>query len=123
LAWPLQACTHVEVQGLFCCRLTAPLAEAGQIVHVATTGQKRSGFTPDVPTVVKSGFPDFKVSGWLGLLGPKGMPADVVTQIGDDLRKIATSKAIVEQVGKVKMYTVLNIRSRSSPMKDRRPRR
>ena len=42
------------------------------------------------------------------MLGPKGMPEDVVTQIRDDLWKIATNKAIVDQVGKVKMYTVLN---------------
>jgi hypothetical protein len=44
----------------------------------------------------------------LGLLGPKGMPEDVVVQIRDDLRKIATNKAIVDPVGKVRMYTVLN---------------
>ena len=44
--------------------LTAPLAESGLIVHVATTGLTRSEFTPDVPTAAESGFPGFKVTGF-----------------------------------------------------------
>lgn len=88
--------------------LTAPLVESGHLVLLATTGSVRSEFTPGLPTLVESGFPDFKVSGWLGLLGPKGMAPEIITQIRNDLLKIAKNKAILDQVGKIKMYTVLN---------------
>ena len=50
----------------------------GKIRAVASTGDKRSPWTPDVPTVAESGVPDYVVWSWNALAGPAGMPRDVI---------------------------------------------
>ena len=50
----------------------------GKIRAVASTGDKRSPWTADVPTVVESGLPDYVGWSWNALAGPAGMPHDVI---------------------------------------------
>jgi tripartite-type tricarboxylate transporter receptor subunit TctC len=45
---------------------------------VASTGDKRSPWSPDVPTVAESGVADYVVWSWNALAGPAGMPRDVI---------------------------------------------
>ena len=49
--------------------------KAGRLRVLAVTGTKRSRIVPDVPTVAESGFANFEVSPWYGVLGPARMPA------------------------------------------------
>jgi tripartite-type tricarboxylate transporter receptor subunit TctC len=48
---------------------------------VALASTQRNPAVPDVPTMAEWGVPDFDVGTWSGLIGPKGMPADVVQKI------------------------------------------
>jgi tripartite-type tricarboxylate transporter receptor subunit TctC len=50
----------------------------GKIRAVASTGDKRAPWTPDVPTVAESGVSDYVVVSWNALAGPAGMPRDVI---------------------------------------------
>jgi tripartite-type tricarboxylate transporter receptor subunit TctC len=43
---------------------------------------------PEIPTVAESGLPGYEAISWFGLFGPPGMPADVVTKINAEVRKI-----------------------------------
>jgi tripartite-type tricarboxylate transporter receptor subunit TctC len=58
-----------------------PLIKAGELRPLAVTTAKRSPLLPDVPTMIESGFPDFSVSAWTGLLAPAGTPADAIAKL------------------------------------------
>lgn len=53
------------------------LVSDGTLTAIAVTGTERFSELPDVPTVAESGLPKYTASAWYGLLGPKGLPADV----------------------------------------------
>ncbi len=54
-----------------------PLAKAGKVRALATTGVKRSELTPDLPTVAET-VPGYEATIWLGVMAPKGTPKEVV---------------------------------------------
>jgi tripartite-type tricarboxylate transporter receptor subunit TctC len=53
-----------------------------QLIAIASTAKKRSPLIPDVPTISESGL-KMRMGAWVGLFGPKGMPADLVQKIHD----------------------------------------
>lgn len=55
--------------------------DAGRLVALATTGPKRWNVLPDTPTMAEAGLPGFQTLGWLGYIGPAGMPPDVVAKL------------------------------------------
>ncbi len=56
-------------------------AKAGKLRMLATAGAERSPGLPDLPTVAESGVPGFEASTWHALLGPAGLPPDVVATL------------------------------------------
>ncbi len=62
--------------------------KAGKVKAIATTGKQRSPVLPNVPTVNESGVPGYEATIWLGLMAPKGTPADVVNRLNAEVRKI-----------------------------------
>ncbi|GAB3771598.1 tripartite tricarboxylate transporter substrate binding protein [Ramlibacter monticola] len=62
--------------------------KAGKVKAIATTGKKRSSVLPEVPTVDESGVPGYEATIWLGLMAPKGTPADVVNRLNAAVSKI-----------------------------------
>jgi tripartite-type tricarboxylate transporter receptor subunit TctC len=61
---------------------------AGKIRALAITSSRRIGSLPNVPTVAEQGYPGFDATTWLGLVGPAGMPADVVAKISAETVKL-----------------------------------
>ncbi|WP_424812117.1 Bug family tripartite tricarboxylate transporter substrate binding protein [Roseococcus sp. YIM B11640] len=55
-----------------------PHMTTGRAKIIAVSTATRTPFFPDVKTVQEQGIPDFDLSGWVAMFGPKGMP-DVVT--------------------------------------------
>ena len=55
-----------------------PHITSGKLVNLAVAAPKRSPLQPNVPTLAEAGVSDVNVGAWQGLMGPKGMPADVV---------------------------------------------
>jgi len=55
-----------------------PHVQTGKLRALAVTTQKRSPTAPDIPTMIESGFPNFDVSSWFGLLAPAGTPPEVI---------------------------------------------
>jgi tripartite-type tricarboxylate transporter receptor subunit TctC len=64
--------------------------KAGKVKAIATTGKKRSGVLPDVPTVDESGVPGYEATIWLGLLAPKGTPPAIVNRLNEAISKIVS---------------------------------
>jgi tripartite-type tricarboxylate transporter receptor subunit TctC len=55
--------------------------DAGKLRALAVTSTARASKLPDVPTFTEAGFPPMKVKSWNGLLGPAGMPKDIVDKL------------------------------------------
>lgn len=58
-----------------------PLAKAGRVRALAVTSAERSLLLPDVPTLAESGLPGFEVTGWVGILVPRGTPKPIVNRL------------------------------------------
>ena len=56
-----------------------------QLRAVASTGEKRSPSTPDVPTVKESGLPDFVVTSWNAIAAPAATPDDIVNLLSREI--------------------------------------
>jgi tripartite-type tricarboxylate transporter receptor subunit TctC len=62
--------------------------KAGKLVPIAVTTKTRSAIVPEIPTLAESGYPGFEFSTWQGVVGPAGMPPDVVARLNAEIRKI-----------------------------------
>jgi tripartite-type tricarboxylate transporter receptor subunit TctC len=60
---------------------TMEMIKAGQLKVLAVTSPRRSPDMPNIPTVAESGLPGYETAYWIGLVGPKGMPADVTARL------------------------------------------
>jgi tripartite-type tricarboxylate transporter receptor subunit TctC len=65
-----------------------PSARAGRVKALAVTGEKRSPFAPEVPTMAEAGIKGFTEAGsdlWFGIVGPAGIPKPVLAKLNDAL--------------------------------------
>jgi tripartite-type tricarboxylate transporter receptor subunit TctC len=67
------------------------LAQSGQAKALAVTSAKRTALLPDVPTLEESGIAGFDLWSWWGIVGPAGMPANVVNALNSEIGKMLTS--------------------------------
>jgi len=58
----------------------APMVRGGKLKALAIAGPSRVEIMPGVPTLTELGYP-VNVSVWWGLLGPAGMPSEVVQKV------------------------------------------
>ena len=59
----------------------------GRVKAIAVTRKQRSPLLPDVPSMGEGGFPQIDSPAWFGVVGPAGMPPDVVKQLNAILQK------------------------------------
>jgi len=52
--------------------------QSGKLRALADSSSKRSSMFPDVPTMAEAGFPGFDASIWFGIVGPAGLPKEVM---------------------------------------------
>lgn len=69
----------------------------GKIRALAVTSPKRSGAFPEVPTLDELGYKGFDSTGWFELMGPAGLPPEVVTRLSQALLKAGEDKNLQEQ--------------------------
>jgi tripartite-type tricarboxylate transporter receptor subunit TctC len=70
---------------------TLPHVKAGRLRALAVTTSKRVAAAPDLPTVAESGYPGYEVTNWHGLVGPKGLPKDVVERLNREINTLVQS--------------------------------
>lgn len=71
-----------------------PLVKAGRLRALATTGKVRSPQLPDVPTFVELGMPDLEMHIWTGLVGPAGLPPEIVQRLQREVSKALNGAVI-----------------------------
>ncbi|HET7866093.1 MAG TPA: Bug family tripartite tricarboxylate transporter substrate binding protein [Burkholderiaceae bacterium] len=75
--------------------------KAGKLRILATSGSKRSPFTPDVATFAEQGFPEFTVEEWFGFYAPARTPAAVVAAANTAINAALADKGVIEGLGVV----------------------
>jgi len=57
---------------------SVPLFRAGKLRLLGIASPERSTAVPEVPTIGESGVPGFHSTAWFALVGPPGLPAELV---------------------------------------------
>lgn len=64
-----------------------PHVRAGKLRAIGISSGKRSPQAPELPTVAESGVPGFSAVPWYGVLGPAGMPKNIVTRLNSEIAR------------------------------------
>jgi len=84
-----------EIDFMFDTVITAlPHVKAGKLNALAVTKGTRSSAAPDLPTVAEAALPGFEAVSWIGLMGPAGLPRDVVDRISGEMVKVLADPAV-----------------------------
>jgi tripartite-type tricarboxylate transporter receptor subunit TctC len=65
-----------------------PQVKGGRLKALAVTGNRRDPNLPDVPTVREQGYAGLEAAGFQGLVGPAGMPREIVDRLSSELLRV-----------------------------------
>ena len=65
-----------------------PFIQTGRLRALAVTTRERSPALPDVPTMQEAGVAGYESSAWFGLLGPAGVPREIVAKLNAEVVRI-----------------------------------
>jgi tripartite-type tricarboxylate transporter receptor subunit TctC len=77
---------------------------SGKLRALAVSSPQRSPDYPDVPTVAEAGVPGYQSVAWYGLVGPKNLPAPVLSKLSEEtIRAVAAPsvRAVISTQGGV----------------------
>lgn len=75
-----------------------PHIKSGRARPLAVTGKTRHPQIKDVPTLEELGLPGFDAMQWYGVVGPAGIPADVVQLLNDTLDTVLKAPDMSEKL-------------------------
>jgi tripartite-type tricarboxylate transporter receptor subunit TctC len=73
--------------------------QAGTLRALAVTTAERSPFLPDVPAMAET-VPGYSTEVWWGLLGPAGMPSELVAKLAGDFVAALNTEPVKERLAK-----------------------
>lgn len=73
-----------------------PLHKSGRIRIIATSGEKRSRFLPQVGTFTEAGFKDMAFREWYGFFLPARTSPELVNQLNSALKTVLASQDVVD---------------------------
>src|SRR5690606_16320377 len=62
------------------------------------SSRERSPTAPDLPTVSEQGLPDFEAVTWNGIVGPKGVPDDIVAKLNAVIQDVLSDPEVKEKL-------------------------
>ncbi|NYT35571.1 tripartite tricarboxylate transporter substrate binding protein [Allopusillimonas soli] len=72
--------------------------ESDKVKSLAITGDKRSPLAPSVPTFGELGYPKYDVGVYYGIMGPAGMPSDIVNKLNNEVSAVLADPEVVESL-------------------------
>lgn len=70
----------------------------GRLKLLASTGQNRFLSTPNIPTMMESGYPGFLAISWIGFLAPAETPKNIIDRYHKDIVKILQMPDVREKL-------------------------
>lgn len=65
-----------------------PQVKAGKLRALAVTMARRVAVLPELPTIAESGYPDYEINSWQGMLAPGATPKEVITRLNVEIVRI-----------------------------------
>lgn len=79
---------------------TLPHVQAGRLRLLGVTEAQRSALLPGVPTVGET-VPGYEMTVWYGVLGPKGMPAELVATLNAEINRAMATPEVRERLAAI----------------------
>jgi len=89
--------THVLIDVL---SVLAPQIKGGKLKGLAVSSPTRDADLPGIPTMREADYPGLETAGWQGLVGPAGMPRDVVARLATELKRVLAKPDVRERLAK-----------------------
>ena len=74
-----------------------PQVKAGTVRCLGVGSRGRYKLTPEIPTLIEQGIPDFELMTWTGILLPRGVPQPVMARLRETMLNSITDPAYVER--------------------------
>ena len=71
---------------------TLPLVRSGQLRALAVTTRTRSRYSPEIPTLVESGFPNLDAPTWFALVARATTPAPILERLRKEFGEVIASE-------------------------------
>jgi tripartite-type tricarboxylate transporter receptor subunit TctC len=75
-----------------------PAIKGGRLRAIAITSKTRSPLLPEIPSMAELGYPAVEVQNWQGLIGPKGMPADIIKALNAASNQALQTAEVKEKI-------------------------
>ncbi len=75
-----------------------PHVTSGKLVPLAVAERQRTKLMPNVPTLIELGYKELDVSAWMGVLGPKGLSADLVRTLNGHFNEILKMPDVMQRM-------------------------
>jgi tripartite-type tricarboxylate transporter receptor subunit TctC len=69
---------------------------SGQLKALASSELARATAAPDLPTIAESGLPGFDTSVWFGIVGPAGMPREIIDALSSAINEALKSEEVAK---------------------------
>jgi tripartite-type tricarboxylate transporter receptor subunit TctC len=79
---------------------TWPTVQGGRLRALAISSAQRVPSAPDTPTVAEQGMPGFETGSFQGVVGPAGIPRDIVSRLNSELIKVLNSDDMKQRFAK-----------------------
>lgn len=80
---------------------TWPSVTSGRLRALAISSPQRLAAAPDTPTVAEQGLPGFETGSFQGIVGPAGIPKDVVAKLNGELVRALNTVDMKERLTKL----------------------
>ncbi len=77
-----------------------PHVAESRLRGLAAVGERRIAQFPDMPTLAEGGYPGVRTSGWQALMGPPGMPAEIVDTIARHVEALLREPAFLDRLAR-----------------------
>ncbi|NKE47112.1 tripartite tricarboxylate transporter substrate binding protein [Roseomonas frigidaquae] len=74
--------------------------QQGRMRGLAAVGERRLPQFPDLPTLAEQGYPNVRTSGWQALMGPAGMPPEIVDILAAHVESATREPAFIERLAR-----------------------
>ena len=72
--------------------------KSGKLRAIATSGSRRSGALPELPTIAEAGVPGYEYTPWYGVFGPGTLSRELVTRLNVSVNKVLADAALRDAV-------------------------
>ncbi len=71
---------------------------SGALRPLVVASNRRIAFAPDIPTSAEAGVPNWNVSVWFGIFGPRGLPKEIINRINGYVQALSSDPAAKKRV-------------------------